>query len=344
MSFGADSPDYKGAAEAQGKSSVDAINAQTLANRPNLTTPWGSMTWNKNQDGSWNGNMALSGPQQQALNDQMDIQAGRSSMAKGMLDSAGKDLSRGIDWAGFGALPNGEQARQDATNAAYDQAKSRLDPQWDQTMEKNRTQLLNEGLDPNSQAYGTQMDNLNRQKTDAYQTAQNAAVGQGLQAGQQSFNQGMQGRQQGISEAFQQQYGGMNALNAFLSGSQVGMPQMPSFSNAGAAQPTQYLQAAGDQGNFNSANNPMGDILGAAGKLGASGMFAFSDRRMKKAIRRLKTYALPGVHFAEWIWKHTGERGFGVIAQDVERRYPALVKVDPASGLKMVNYSFLKVR
>ena len=42
-----DSPDYKGAAEAQGQSSIDAINAQTKANRPNQYTPWGSSTWNE---------------------------------------------------------------------------------------------------------------------------------------------------------------------------------------------------------------------------------------------------------------------------------------------------------
>lgn len=38
-------PDYTGAAEATGASQLDAIAAQTRANRPNVTTPWGSQTW-----------------------------------------------------------------------------------------------------------------------------------------------------------------------------------------------------------------------------------------------------------------------------------------------------------
>lgn len=38
-------PDYTGAAEATGQSQIDAINAQTRANRPNVSTPWGTQTW-----------------------------------------------------------------------------------------------------------------------------------------------------------------------------------------------------------------------------------------------------------------------------------------------------------
>ena len=44
-------PNYAAAAEQQGQSSIDAINAQTQANRPNVYTPWGSSVWTQGGGG-----------------------------------------------------------------------------------------------------------------------------------------------------------------------------------------------------------------------------------------------------------------------------------------------------
>ena len=40
----------------------------------------------------------------------------------------------------------------------------------------------------------------------------------------------------------------LNEINALISGQQVGMPQMPSFNPAAAAEATQYNTAAQNQG------------------------------------------------------------------------------------------------
>lgn len=42
---GPKAPDYKGAAEAEANASMWNTQYQTAANRPNMTTPWGSQTW-----------------------------------------------------------------------------------------------------------------------------------------------------------------------------------------------------------------------------------------------------------------------------------------------------------
>lgn len=92
----------------------------------------------------------------------------------------------------------------------------------------------------------------------------------------QSANYQNQLRQQQIAEQMQKRGFSLNEINAILTGQQVGMPQMPGFSQAGAAQATQYLPAAGmqhqanmDQFNAQQAgfNNLMGGITGLAGAI-----------------------------------------------------------------------------
>jgi hypothetical protein len=84
-------------------------------------------------------------------------------------------------------LGTGDDARKQAIDAAYGQATSRLDPQWDRRMEAGRTQLLNQGLDPSSEAYKNQMQDMNFARNDAYSSAMNGAISQGTEAGHTAF-------------------------------------------------------------------------------------------------------------------------------------------------------------
>jgi hypothetical protein len=90
-----------------------------------------------------------------------------------------------------GALPTGQEARDQAIASAYGQATSRLDPQWNQREAASRTQLINQGLDPGAQAYDTQMGNVGRERNDAYSSAMANAIGQGTAAGNSIFQQGV---------------------------------------------------------------------------------------------------------------------------------------------------------
>lgn len=67
-------------------------------------------------------------------------------------------------------------SRQSAIDAAYGQATSRLDPMWENKEESMRTRLLNQGLDPDSEASRNASAQFGRDRNDAYTSAQRNAT------------------------------------------------------------------------------------------------------------------------------------------------------------------------
>lgn len=224
-------PNFQGAAQQQANASQANVGAQTAANRPDITTPFGGQSWQQGPNGQWTMQTGFGGP------------LGQGAAALGQ--QAADNYSRPFSLAGIPGLTSGQEARDQAINAAMGQATSRLDPQWQQREEGMRTQLLNQGLTPGSEAYDRAMANLGRERNDAYTSAMNAAIGQGTQAGQALFGQSLAGRQQGVNEAGMQ-YGmplsQMQGLQSLL--------QMPGFNAAGVAETPQLLPAEIAQGNF----------------------------------------------------------------------------------------------
>jgi hypothetical protein len=72
------------------------------------------------------------------------------------------------------------------------------------------------------------------------------------------------------AEMLQQRGSSLNEMNALLSGSQVGMPSMPSYNTAAASAPANVYQAGVDQGNYDQASSPWGGIADLGGTLGAA--------------------------------------------------------------------------
>jgi hypothetical protein len=149
-------PDLVGAAREQ-------FNAGNIANHPNQSGPFGSSQWGLGPDGQWSQNVSLAPGLQQGANNLM-----------GQIGSQGP-------------IGTGDEARQQAIDSAYSQAASRLDPQWQQREAATRSQLVNQGLDPGSQAYDTSMGNLGRERNDAYTSAMANAINQGTAAGHLAF-------------------------------------------------------------------------------------------------------------------------------------------------------------
>jgi hypothetical protein len=86
-----------------------------------------------------------------------------------------------------------------------------------------------------------------------------------------------------------------------------------------------------------------GYMLQVCGSTGAMAFYYTSDESLKKNIQPLsdsldKVLHLEGVSFD---WKKDDARSIGVIAQDVEKVYPELVKTDEKTGLKSVEYGNL---
>lgn len=296
-------PDFSAAAKAQADASGKNTYQQTQANRPDQTNAFGATSnWTVNPDGSASQVSGLSG--------------GLASGAQNLESQIGSQ----------GPLGTGDQARDQAITSAYNQSTSRLDPHWAQAGEAQRSQLLNQGLDPGSQAYDAAQGNFDRAKNDAYTSAMASAIGQGTSAQQATFGENLASQQ-----APYQQLGMLNGLTG-----------QQGFANASKAETPQYLDALMGQykGDLNKFGSDQGQKNGLLG--GASSLASLSDERLKMNIQRLPVEALPGVPFASWEWRHApGKRRWGVIAQDVQKTRPDLVLTTPG-GLLAVDYSFLK--
>lgn len=394
-----DIPDYRGAAEATGESAREALTQQTWANRANQYTPWGQSTWNPfnatdpatgQRVTRWSQNVKLTPEMQQALDAQQDIQRQRSDIGAGLIGRAGEEFSDKMDWGEFGDLqelgfdpseytsglgdidPN--QFRQQASDAMYQQATSRLDPRFEQQSEALEVKLRNQGLRAGDQAYDAAMGNFERGKTDAYSQAQNQAMlagrgeaaqmfGQqtGLEAQRFGQFQGLEGqrlgqattmadyanklRQSGMAEEMQKRGFSLNEINALMSGQQVQMPQMPGFERAGVSRPTEYLGAAGMQGQANldlgsleqaqyqSQIEGITSLLSSAASAFGGGMMC--DRRLKKDIIRIGEYLGYPLYVFKYLW---GVMAVGVMSDEVNSE----AVTQTSEGYDMVDYDKLK--
>jgi hypothetical protein len=97
------------------------------------------------------------------------------------------------------------QARQQAQDAAYAAATSRLDPQFQRQGDQLDTRLANQGLGQNSAAFQNAQDTFSRGRNDAYSLAQQNAVQQGNTAADQLFQQQL-GQGQFANQAAAQMY------------------------------------------------------------------------------------------------------------------------------------------
>ena len=223
-----------------------------------------------------------------------------------------------------GALPTGQEARDQAITSAWDQSRSRLDPMFQQQDEALRARLANQGLDPGSQAGDAATQNFGRTQNDAYTQALANAIGQGTNAGNAIFQQGLQSQNAPYSQ--------LGQLAGLLQGNNGPQTQYLNATNMG------YQGALQGYGIDQAGKNSM--MSGAAG-LGGAAMMAGSDERLKKNIERTSLEAIPGVPFATWEWKDGPPgRVMGVIAQDLEKVRPEMV-VTRDDGIKLVNYAFL---
>lgn len=273
-----------------------AADQQTRQNRPNQTNPFSSSTWTQDANGNWSQNVSLT----PGLNDAVSNLTNTISQGSSLDPAA---------------------ARDQAINAAYGQATSRLDPQWEQRGKAMDTSLANKGLTPGSEAFRNAMQEFNSGRNDAYSQAMynaqtgagNAAFGQSLAANNQPYQQ--LGALRGLTQQ-----------NSFMPGADL----LGALGQQYGAQMGQYGM---DQANKNSLMSGLASLAPAA--------IAASDERLKDKIERAAFDVIPGVPFATWEWKHRpGERQMGVIAQDLEKVRPDLVITGP-DGYRMVDYGKL---
>jgi hypothetical protein len=400
---------------------------QTYANRPTQNTPWGSTNWNTSavtdpatgqRVTQWTQNTTLNPQLQDALNDQLSIQSGRSDLANSFMGRVANEYSQPFSYNNLPAMAQANAPGNLRTNAANysqnlragfdfgaplpqvdssyrdtvaNQLMQRMQPVHDYQQRALETKLANQGFVQGSEAYNRALTELNQRQAgerfNALDTAGNEAqrlYNMQMGTAQQGFNQNLQAaqfqnqalgqasaldlanmnafnqaqaqqyglnqqfadaqnrlRQQAIAEQMQRRGMSLNEMNALLSGQQVAMPSMPSFSQAARSETPNLLGAAqmgydAQLGAVNAQNAAFGNTLSGIAQLGSTAMM-FSDRRLKSNIKRVGTHPI-GVGIYDYTMMGMPQRG--VIAQEVQKVRPDLVERH-ANGYLMVNYGGL---
>jgi hypothetical protein len=213
----APAPDPTALANAQANANAKTAKTQQQMNMVNQYTPQGSLVYS--QTGKWkDGTPQYSATQTYSPEQQKLYDLGNQTQQN--IGQIGVDQSARIGEL----LSTPFQANAARDNKIVEMQRGFLDPQWDRNEEKLRTQLINSGVRPGSEAYTRAMGDLsqNRQSAydqmylDAYRTAEGSALTE---------------RNQPINE-----------ISALLSGSQVSNPSYQSTPTAGVA-PTDLIGA-----------------------------------------------------------------------------------------------------
>lgn len=237
------------------------------------------------------------------------------------------ELSRSLS----GSLPSIDS--EVVRNATFELGKRQLDPEMKSQREALATQLANQGIPVNSEAYNSAMNRLERSQ------------------GEQLTNLSLQSQLQGIQTAEAQRSARFNEISSLLGRSQVG-----AGANFGQMQGRyQGLDLMGaEQANLNRLSaewqtsqqrkgmeraakwQAVGSALGGLGK-------AFSDISLKTNIKYEGTKNNLQLYSFEYINNKYGKgRYIGVMAQDIEKTHPEAVSISP-EGYKMVDYSKLGI-
>jgi len=192
--------DVQGSANLIKKTNLDTANTATNFNRPNQVDAFGNkVTW-KQTGVDKNGNPTFT--------------------QSNTLGATGQQYVKGLSGLGqqyFNTVKTpGDLSSNDAFDRAYGYASANLEPRLQQAQDRMYTQLRNQGLDPTSEAYKSQMNDLALQNNEA----RNNLV-TGLQG--QMFNQGLQERQQRLGEL----QPGLNLANTVLGQNSSPFAQTP---------------------------------------------------------------------------------------------------------------------
>lgn len=294
---------------------------------------------------NWTLNQTLS-PEQQALYDSnVQSQLGQADLLGSLTDRVKQStsnpfdasqfqLERGLEAPGLeelsglrGQLANldPQQFNQQMADSVYSQSNRYLQPQLDRDEGLYRSQLADQGFNPGTPGYDTELAKMRDNRSKVYGDLRDRSVISGFNLGAQNFGNAragindqiaalLQGNQQGFNQqlASQQQNNSvvqqqlanalaarnqpLNELNAMRTGTQVQLPQGATSSPTPNLQPTDLMGAFNQQyqnqlGAYNAEaagqNDLFGSLLGLGGLFsGAGGIAGIS--KLFGSDRRLK--------------------------------------------------------
>lgn len=136
--------------------------------------------------------------------------------------------------------------------------------------------------------------------------------------------------------------GMMGAGTGFLGANNAAQGVMNSGVSSGIQGLGQFNQLQQNAANINMQNDPLNTILGAAAGVGTSWALGRSDRRLKADITHVGVDEATGLNLYEFKYIDGTKRFRGVMADEVEARYPQAVVTMP-DGYKAVNYALLGI-
>jgi len=319
-------PDYIGAAQAQGAANVEAARASGKLSNPSYSNPLGTRSVQFGYGGDPDQVFitdALTPTGQARFDQEQRINTGLGNIAERGLGYVRTALDNPFDTSSLPARSiNAGQTAQEAIL-------SRLEPQIARDRESMRTQLINQGI-----RGGEAMEDAYRIQGQRENDLRIAAALQGIQTGDQA-------RQQAIQEQAFLRNEPLNMLNAVRSASPVALPQFQGYQGQNV-QPAPLMAATQAQGQadinrYNAQQAGWNSGLGLLGQLGAAGIYAYSDARLKSNI--VPTGGVLG-GFPLYEYDIAGRREVGVLAQEVAAMRPDAVRAD-GDGFLMVNYAAL---
>jgi hypothetical protein len=236
-------PDYKGAAVAQGEANIEAARLGSKLSNPNMYTPYGTQLISYDGDQPTI-RQTLTPDAQKTLEEQQKVQyqlaslSGKgATLASNVLDKpfsfGGPDVQTSLDLSNVAKMPvNAGMTGQEAIM-------SRLEPSLARQRTSTETQLINQGLRPGSEAYNNAINLLGQQETDARTQAVLQGINLDIGANQQGYGQALESgkfgntaQQQALAQAIQGRQMPLNEITALMSGSQIQNPQFGAYSGS----------------------------------------------------------------------------------------------------------------
>lgn len=407
-----EAPDPKETAAAQTSTNVGTAVANSYLGNINQVTPDGNLTYSQSGTYKWSdpttgksydiptftATQSLS-PTQNAIKKQEDgASLNLATLANSQSGRLNQLLGKGIDLSSAPQASNPSklslpdyteftsgpklQTSYDVNidTSKYEQAlMDRLNPQLQQDSSALEAKLVNQGLQPGSEAYNRAFAQQGQKENDAriaailnagqeqtrlanlakdQATFGNTALQQmytnktGATAGNnaladQTFNADLTknnamdaARSQYLQEQYAKRNQGLNEITSLMSGAQVTNPNF--VSTQGQTMPTVDYAGLVNQDYQNKLAAYQQSQAGIGSLLGGVGsLFALSDKRAKKDIK--KVGKLKGMNLYEYGYKgknDDGKRHVGVMAQEAEKKKPSAVRTG-ADGYKRVNYGAL---
>lgn len=303
-------PDVSQTAAAQSQANKEAVRESALVNQIGINSPGGRQFYT-GEIGSPDRalNIELSPAGQEAYGQQEQL----TSLLSGFgAEQLGPDV--------ISRLMGGTS--QQVGDDIFARSMGRIQPGFDRAEETLNSRLLGQGIPVGSRAYEQAQRSLGEQQ--AFQES-DLALGADLQ---------------GLGEDRAQRSQAINELSALLQGApSIGSPATSSPGQYGVTPPNiEGLTAqnyAGQQAAYGTQAQGLGSLLNLGGTLGGAGIRRYSDRRLKRNIRRIGTWinGLP-VYAYNYLWNNAIQIGF--MAHEVEKLHPQAVS--EVGGFKMVDY------